>query len=244
MNPLVVLPAIDLRGGRCVRLRQGRAEKQTEYSDDPVAVARRWVELGARWLHVVDLDGAFEGRPVHTELIGRIARAAGVPVEVGGGLRTDADIEATLATGVARVIIGTRVLETPGEARRLAAWLGERLAVGLDAKDGRVRARGWTADTSWSLIDAARRLEDDGVRWLIVTDIRRDGMLEGVNCSVMAEVCDAVRIPVIASGGVASPDDVRALRSLNRPNLWGVIAGRALYEGTTSLPNLLQAALE
>ncbi|MCX7818724.1 MAG: 1-(5-phosphoribosyl)-5-[(5-phosphoribosylamino)methylideneamino]imidazole-4-carboxamide isomerase [Kiritimatiellae bacterium] len=242
MSPLVVLPAIDLRGGRCVRLRQGRAEDQTDYSADPVAVAREWVAQGARWLHVVDLDGAFEGRPVHTALIGEIVRAAGVPVEVGGGLRTDADIEATLAAGAARVILGTRLLESGGEASRLARWLGDRLAVGLDANEGRVRARGWTAETCWSLIEAARRLEGEGVRWLIVTDIGRDGMLGGVNTAAVAEVCDAVRIPVIASGGVASAEDVRALRGLNRGNLWGVIAGRALYEKTVSLPELLQAA--
>ena len=244
MKPLVVLPAIDLRGGRCVRLRQGRADDQTAYSDDPVAVARQWVEQGAQWLHVVDLDGAFEGRPVHTELIARIAQAAGVPVEVGGGLRTDADIEATLAAGAARVIIGTRVFEIDGEAQRLAAWLGDRLAIGLDAQNGRVRARGWTRDTAWSRLDAARRLDSDGVRWLIVTDIQRDGMLDGVNRSVMAEVCDAVRCSVIASGGVTSAEDVRALRRLNRPNLWGVITGRALYEGTASLPELLRASAE
>lgn len=242
MSALVILPAIDLRGGRCVRLRQGRAEDQTEYSDDPVAVACRWVEEGARWLHVVDLDGAFEGRPVHTDLVGRIVRAAGVPVQVGGGLRTDADIETTLATGVARVIVGTRALETDGEAQRLAEWLGERLAIGLDARDGRVRARGWTADTSWSLLEAARRLEAEGVQWLIVTDIQRDGMMRGVNVRLMADVCDAVRISVIASGGVASAEDVRALRGLRRQNLWGVIAGRALYDGATSLRDLQQVA--
>lgn len=242
MTALTILPAIDLRGGRCVRLRQGRADAETSYSDDPVAVARQWADGGAGWIHVVDLDGAFAGRPVHTALIGDIVRAANVPVEVGGGLRTDADIAATLETGAARVIIGTRALEQPDEARRLAAWLGDRLAVGLDARDGVLQTRGWTAGAAMRTAEAARRLEGDGVRTLIVTDIGRDGMLSGVNAAAIDEVCGATSCQVIASGGVAGPADVLSLRALRRPNLWGVIAGRALYDGATTLADLLSAA--
>ncbi len=242
MIPLTILPAIDLRGGRCVRLRQGRADEETAYEGDPVAVARRWAEQGATWLHVVDLDGAFAGRPVHTALIADIAKAAGIPVEVGGGLRTDADIQATLDAGAARVILGTRACSNPGEARRLAAWIGDRLAVGIDAKDGIVQVRGWTEGGDVRTVDLARRMEAAGVRTLIVTDISRDGMLQGVNAAAMDEACEAVACRVIASGGVTTADDVTVLRRLGRPNLWGAIAGRALYEGNVTLPELLKAA--
>jgi len=244
VKPFVILPAIDLRGGRCVRLRQGRADAETSYSADPVAVARQWAEQGAPWLHVVDLDGAFAGKPVHTALIGEIAKAAGIPIEVGGGLRTDADIRATLDAGVARVILGTRVCADPGEARRLAAWLGDRLAVGIDAKDGIVQVRGWTEGGDLRTTGLARRMEEAGVRTLIVTDISRDGMLQGVNAAAMDEACAAVACNVIASGGVTTAADVTTLRRLARPNLWGAIAGRALYEGAVTLPELLRAAAD
>jgi len=241
-NPIVVLPAIDLRGGRCVRLRQGRADEETTFSDDPVAMARRWAEQGARWMHVVDLDGAFEGRPVHTDLIARMVDAAGIPVEVGGGLRTDADIDATLAAGAARVILGTRVCADPDDAARLAGRYGDRLAVGIDARDGIAQVRGWTEGGSLRAVDLARRMERAGVRTLIVTDIGRDGMMQGVNTAAMAEVCDAVSCRVIASGGVATLADMTALRALGRVNLWGAIVGRALYENTVTVPALLAAA--
>ncbi len=242
MNSFVILPAIDLRGGRCVRLRQGRAEETTTYSDDPVAVARRWAAEGAEWLHVVDLDGAFEGRPVHMDVVRAIVRAVEIPVQLGGGLRTDEAIAAALDVGVARVIIGTRALEHPAEVRRLVDWLGDRLAVGLDARQGLVQVRGWTSGTAIGARELATRLDHEGVRTLIVTDIGRDGMLRGVNTDAVAEICAAVSCRVIASGGVAGPEDIRALRALGCSNLWGAIAGRALYEGTTTLSELLAAA--
>ncbi len=242
MSRLVVLPAIDLRGGRCVRLRQGRPDEETTYSDDPIAVARRWVAEGAEWLHVVDLDGAFAGRPVHLEIVRRLVRAADVPVELGGGLRTDDDVQSALDAGVARVIVGTRALEQPDAVQRLTERLGERLAVGLDARDGVVQVRGWTSGASIRTRDLAVRLDREGVRTLIVTDIGRDGMLQGVNAAAVDEVCGAVGCRVIASGGVSGPGDVEALRALDRKNLWGAIAGRALYEGTVTLADLLRAA--
>ncbi len=244
MDSLTIVPAIDLRGGRCVRLSQGRPDLETRYADDPVAVAQHWVELGAQYLHVVDLDGALEGRPVHAQVIRRIVEVAGVPVEVGGGLRTDEDIRAMLDAGVSRVILGTRVLEQPDETLRLVQWLGERLAVGLDVRNGRVRVRGWQAEASWSLEDAARRLDADGVQVLIVTDVTRDGMQAGVNTEIIQDVCRRVSAYVVASGGVRSAQDIRALTALKLNNLWGVIVGRALYEGSVSLPELLHAAAE
>ena len=242
MNAIAILPAIDLKGGRCVRLRQGRADDSTVYSDDPVAVARRWADGGAPWIHVVDLDGAFQGRPVHTEVIARIAAAVPVPIEVGGGLRTDDDLQATLDAGAARVIVGTRVCADPGEARRLAGRFGARLAAGLDARDGIVQLRGWTEGGGLRLIDLARGLDEAGVATLIVTDISRDGMLKGVNVAAMREVCAAVRCGVIASGGVTTTDDLCALAALKAPNLTGAIVGKALYEGTVTLEELIRAA--
>ena len=242
MSAIAILPAIDLKGGRCVRLRQGRADDSTVYSDDPVAVARRWADGGAPWIHVVDLDGAFQGRPVHTEVIARIAAAVPVPIEVGGGLRTDDDLQATLDAGAARVIVGTRVCADPGEARRLAGRFGARLAAGLDARDGIVQLRGWTEGGGLRLIDLARGLDEAGVATLIVTDISRDGMLKGVNVAAMREVCSAVKCGVIASGGVTTTDDLRALAALAAPNLTGAIVGKALYEGTVTLGDLIRAA--
>ncbi len=239
---LTILPAIDLKGGRCVRLRQGRADEATVYGGDPAEMARHWVEQGATWLHVVDLDGAFAGRPVHLPVVRRIVEAAGVPVELGGGLRTDADLDAALEAGVARLILGTRACAEPGAAERLAGRYGDRLAVGIDARDGRVQVRGWTETTGVRTADLARRMAEAGVATLIVTDTARDGMLEGVNAAAMAEACDAAGCAVIASGGVSTASDVAALRALGRSNLAGAIVGRALYERTATLPELLRAA--
>lgn len=243
MSSFDILPAIDLKGGQCVRLRQGRAEDVTVYAEDPVAVARHWAAAGARWLHVVDLDGAFQGRPAHLDALRRILEALSIPVEVGGGLRTDADVEAILEAGAARAILGTRGLADPEACRRLAARFGDRLAVGIDARDGWVQVCGWTETTTVRATDLARQMADCGIRILIVTDTRRDGMLEGVNADAIAAVCDAVpHCEVIASGGVASVMDIHTLRALRRPNLRGAISGKALYDGAVTLPDLLAAA--
>lgn len=239
---MIILPAIDLKGGRCVRLRQGRAEDAVVYSDDPVEMARRWRDEGAEWLHVVDLDGAFQGRPAHLAVLRAIAREIAVPIEFGGGLRTDADIEAVLGAGARRAILGTRACAEPEQVGALAARFGDRLAVGIDARDGRVQVKGWTETTAMTAADLARRMEGMGIRCLIYTDTSRDGMLAGVNAAAMDAMCAAVACDVIASGGVTSAGDVRALRALRRANLAGAIVGKALYEGRVTLPALREAA--
>jgi phosphoribosylformimino-5-aminoimidazole carboxamide ribotide isomerase len=240
MPPFTILPAIDLKDGRCVRLRQGRAEEQTVYADDPVAVARDWRAQGATALHVVDLDGAFQGRPVHLPVIAKICAALDIPVELGGGLRTPEDLQAALDAGVDRVIIGTKALEGPAV---LADWVrrfGHRLAVGIDARDGRVQAHGWVSTSDRLATDLACQVAEAGVRTLIYTDTARDGMLQGVNAPAMDEMAAAVPgVDIIASGGVTTAGDVRALRDLRRPNLNAVIVGKALYEGRVTLSELL-----
>lgn len=235
---MLVIPAIDLKGGKCVRLKQGRADDVVTYSEDPVAMARQWVGQGATYLHVVDLDGAFEGRPVHTEIVARIARAIPIPLEIGGGLRTDDDVRAALDAGADRAIVGTRAWAEPEALKRLAAKYGERLAVGIDARDGMVQIKGWVETTAERAVDLARKAEGMGVRWVIYTDTSKDGMLAGVNARAMDEMCGAVSCRVIASGGVTSPADIAALKGLGRTNLAGAIVGKALYEGRVTLKAL------
>ncbi len=238
MSALTIIPAIDLKGGRCVRLRQGIASDETVYSDDPVQMAQSWEQQGATWLHVVDLDGAFQGFPVHTALIEKIAGAVRIPVEVGGGLRTDDQVEALLALGVARAVLGTRAWTSPETLARLMERFGERVAVGLDARNGRISIKGWTETTGTDALALAARLEALGVQTLIYTDIAQDGMLTGPNTKAIAALCDRVACRVIASGGVASTAHVTALAALGKPNLAGVIVGKALYEGTVSFAEL------
>lgn len=233
-----VIPAIDLKGGRCVRLRQGRAEDETIYSDDPVAMARRWVEEGGRYLHVVDLDGAFQGAPAHLDAIAKISAAVKIPVEVGGGLRTADDVQRVLDCGVDRAIVGTRALQDPAVLKTWAARFGTHLAVGIDARNGFVQIKGWVETTATRAVDLARLADQAGVRTLIYTDTATDGMLRGVNAAAMDEMCGAVQCDVIASGGVSSPADVEALCRLSRPNLRGAIVGKALYEGAVTLGQL------
>jgi len=237
-----VFPAIDLKGGRCVRLRQGRADDATVYSDDPVAVALRWEAAGAEWLHVVDLDGAFSGSPVHTAVVGRVVAAVRIPVQLGGGLRTDTDIERALEAGVSRAVIGTRALEGGAWLKETAERFGERLAVGIDARDGWVQVKGWVETTRKRATDLARLACGSGVRTIICTDTATDGMLRGPNLDAMKSVCGAVSCDVIASGGVSSAGDVRALAGLGPRNLKGVIVGKALYDNNVSLAELLEAA--
>lgn len=240
---LKIMPAIDLKGGQCVRLRQGRADDSTVYSADPVAMARTWEAQGGDLLHVVDLDGAFEGRPRHAEVIGRIVKSVAMPVEVGGGIRTDADIEQVLGLGVARIILGTRAWAEPRELERLVKRFGgERVVVGIDARDGKVQIKGWVETTSERATDLARRAADFGVRTVIYTDTATDGMLTGPNLRAMETMCDAVPCGVVASGGISAVRDIRALVDLGRPNLEGVIVGKALYEGAVAMGDLKRAA--
>ena len=244
MGAFTILPAVDLKGGQCVRLRQGRADDATVYGSDPAAQARDWARQGATWLHVVDLDGAFQGRPAHLDVIGQMVAAAGIPVECGGGLRTDADLEALLARGVRRAILGTRALERVDELAALAKKYGDRLAVGIDARDGFVQVKGWTETSRTTAVDLARRAAAAGVQTIVYTDTATDGMLRGPNFAGNAEVCDAVGpgCAIIASGGITTADDVVRLRRLGKANLAGAIVGKALYEGRTSMAELLAAA--
>jgi phosphoribosylformimino-5-aminoimidazole carboxamide ribotide isomerase len=235
---MLIIPAIDLKNGQCVRLRQGRAEDATVYGNDPAAMARHWEAEGAAYLHVVDLDGAFQGRPVHTETVRAIVRAVRMPVELGGGLRTDDDVARALDAGVARAIIGTRALADDAALQASVARFGERLAVGIDARGGRVQIKGWVETTEIKAVDLARRAAGLGVRTIIYTDTATDGMLGGPNIAGVGELCHAVGCPVIASGGVSAVEHVRALRALACPNLAGAIVGKALYEGATTVREL------
>ena len=239
-----VIPAVDIRGGRCVRLRQGLAAEETVYSDDPVQMAQELERQGAAWLHVVDLDGAFAGHPVNVELVASLIRAVSIPVEVGGGLRTDSDLQRLLDGGAARVIIGTRACRDAGDLEPLIARFGDRLAVGIDARQGRVQVNGWTETLPLEAVELAARLDRQGIRTLIVTDTAVDGMLKGPNLPVMREICDKVSCRVIASGGVAAADDIAALCRLQRQNLAGAIVGKALYDDAVTLKALQEAGTQ
>ena len=242
MKAFTIYPAIDLKGGRCVRLLQGRADAETVYGHDPVEMARHWAAQGATWLHVVDLDGAFGGKPAQLDLVARIAAAVKLPVQCGGGLRTDDDIQRALDAGVRRAVLGTRAWSDPSGLAALVARFGERVAVGIDARDGMVQIRGWTETTNVTAVSLARQADELGVRTLIVTDTATDGMLRGTNLAAMQDVCSAVKCDVIASGGVSQAADVTALRGLRQPNLAGAIVGKALYEGRATLAQLAAAS--
>ena len=240
---MTILPAIDLKGGVCVRLRQGRADDATEYNNDPAAQARAWRDQGGRELHVVDLDGAFAGTPRHAEVIRSIIAAFGRPVEVGGGLRTPEAIASVLEAGAARAIIGSAALEDPELLSRAAEQYGERIAVGIDARDGFVQTRGWMTTTHVKAVDLAKAVAAAGVRTIIYTDTATDGMLGGPNLVQMAAICDAApSCQITASGGVSSPRDVANLIALARPNLRAAIVGKALYDGRITLKEMNDAA--
>lgn len=234
---MFLYPAIDLLGGRCVRLRQGDYSRETVFSDDPAAVARRWVDQGADRIHVVDLDGAKAGRPVNGEVIRRIVDAAGVPVQLGGGIRTDADLHAVLSWGVRWAVLGSKALKDPDWVRSLAHKHPGRIVLGLDAKDGYVATEGWLDVSRVKAVDLARRVQDAPLAAVVSTDIATDGMMAGPNFAALAEMKAAVDLPVIASGGVSSADDVLRLAQAGLP---GAIIGRALYEGAIDLAAVLK----
>ena len=240
---MTILPAIDLKGGVCVRLRQGRADDVTTYNDDPASPARDWRAQGGRELHVVDLDGAFAGTPRHAEVIGSIIKAFGGPVEVGGGLRTPEALAAVLEAGAARAIIGSAALENPEFITRAVEQYGERIAVGIDARDGFVQTHGWVKTTAVKATELAKAMAAIGVKTIIYTDTATDGMLGGPNLAQMAAICDAApECSITASGGVSSPRDVSNLIALARPNLRAAIVGKALYDGRTTLAEMNAAA--
>jgi phosphoribosylformimino-5-aminoimidazole carboxamide ribotide isomerase len=234
---VLILPAIDLRGGQCVRLRQGDYAQETVYGNDLAAVARHWVSQGAAALHVVDLDGARQGRPVNGESVRRIVAAAGVPCQLGGGLRTEADIAEVLGWGVARAIVGTRALQDPAWLETLCRRFPGQIILGIDARNGQVATDGWLQVSARSALNLARQCSDWPLAALIYTDISRDGMLRGPNLEATAELAAAVTVPVIASGGVTTLEDVGRLAQLR---LAGCIIGRALYEGQLDLAEAIK----
>jgi phosphoribosylformimino-5-aminoimidazole carboxamide ribotide isomerase len=229
---MLLIPAIDIKDGKCVRLRQGRMDDSTVFSDEPLAMAEKWVKAGAERLHIVDLNGATAGRPVNVRVIREIAEAfPDVPLQVGGGIRDEEAIEAYLDLGVSFVIIGTTAVNQPHFVADAAISFPGHIIVALDARDGKVAIDGWSKLSNHDVIDIAQHFERDGVSAIIYTDISRDGMLTGVNVDATVALARSVRIPVIASGGIAGMDDIRALCEVEGEGIMGAILGRALYEG-------------
>jgi phosphoribosylformimino-5-aminoimidazole carboxamide ribotide isomerase len=239
---VILYPAIDLKDGVCVRLRRGIMEDATVYNDDPAAQAVDFKSLGFSWLHIVDLNGAFAGRPVNADAVSAILGATDLPVQLGGGIRDLETIERWMDHGVARVVLGTVAVRDPELVRTAARAFPGRIAVGIDAKGGKVAVEGWAEVSEIMATDLAKSFEDDGVAAIIHTDIDRDGVLEGVNVAATLAVADAVSIPVIASGGVATVDDVSALKVYESQGIAGAIIGRAFYEGTLEPTDALAAA--
>lgn len=234
-----IWPAIDLRGGKCVRLRQGDYGQETIFGDDPTAMARHWVDLGAKYLHLVDLDGAREGRPVNLAVIRAIVEAVGVPCELGGGIRTEESIRTLLDLGLRRLVVGTLALREPDWFRSMCRKYPDRLVLGIDARDGRVATAGWLETSETSAVELAGWFAGEPIAALVYTDIATDGMMAGPNVAEMASMQSAVEWPVVASGGVTTKEDVVQLAAVP---MAGCIIGRALYEGTVTLPDALAAA--
>jgi len=230
---MILIPAIDLKNGKCVRLRQGDMNDDTVYSDDPVAVAQHWMDAGARRLHVVDLDGATKGRPVNRDIVANIVSVCGdVPVQIGGGIRDDETVQSYLDIGVSFCIIGTKAVTTPHFVEDLCLNFPGHIIVGLDAKDGKVAIDGWSKLSKHDVIDMAQHFEQDGVSSIVYTDISRDGMMSGVNIEATVNLARAINIPVIASGGITNLEDVEGLCKVADEGIIGAITGRALYEKT------------
>ncbi len=228
---MILFPAIDLKNGEAVRLQQGDMARATVFNRDPAAQARAFAEQGFSYLHLVDLDGAFAGKPVNAAAVERILATVKIPVQLGGGIRDRATIDAWLAKGVARVIVGTAAVGDPALVKSAARACPGRIAVGLDARDGKIALEGWSQTSPLSALDVARRFEDAGIAAIVYTDVKRDGMLEGLNLDATIGLAENISIPVIASGGLASLADVRALLEPRAQKLEGAIAGRALYDG-------------
>lgn len=240
---MIVFPAIDLRQGRCVRLRQGQLDAEILYSDDPVSVARCWASRGAEWLHIVNLDGAFELESPNLHVAGQIGAAVDIPVQFGGGLRALTDIEQALGLGMARVILGTVALRAPQVVAQAVERFGdERIVVSIDSREGRVAVRGWREKSEISALALAHSMRARGVRRIVFTDITRDGMLTGINVEATRQLADETGLRVIASGGVASLEDIRALLEIEPYGVEGVIVGQALYTGAISLPDAMALA--
>ncbi|MCP8686334.1 1-(5-phosphoribosyl)-5-[(5-phosphoribosylamino)methylideneamino]imidazole-4-carboxamide isomerase [Marinobacterium sedimentorum] len=238
---MLIIPAIDLKDGKCVRLRQGRMDDSTVFSDNPVETAAKWVDAGCRRLHLVDLNGAFAGTPVNGEIVSAIAKAyPDLPIQIGGGIRSAETIEAYLKAGVEYVIIGTKAVKEPEFVTEMCRRFPGHIIVGIDAQDGYVATDGWAEISSVKAVDLARRFRDDGVSSIVYTDISRDGMMQGVNVEATAELARECGLPVIASGGVTDINDIHALAAVADQGILGAITGRAIYEGTLNVAQAQQ----
>jgi len=239
---MIIIPAIDLKDGECVRLLQGKKDMVTSYSKDPVAMARRWVDEGATLIHIVDLDGAFSGTQKNLESIEGIRSAIDIPLEVGGGIRDMDRVEMLLSMGIDRVILGTSAVKNPELVKDAAGKYPGRILVGIDARDGRVAVRGWEEITEVNAMEFALRVQQMGAAGIIYTDISRDGMLTGPNIEATKAITEALDIPVIASGGISSLDDIKRLKGIR--GLWGAITGKALYTGMVNLSEAIRLAAD
>lgn len=237
---MIIFPAVDLQNGKAVRLKQGKAEESTVFNDDPVEAALHWQKQGAEWLHLIDLDGAFQGKSVNADLVARISAALNIPIELGGGVRDEDAARMWFDAGVTRLIIGTMALEKPAEYARLCSLFPGRIGVSLDAVDGRLKTRGWVTDAGVTVDEVLPRLVGDGTAFIIYTDIARDGMQSGVNMPMLTHLAETSPVPVVAAGGVATLEDIKALYPLSvNASLQGAISGRAIYEGTLNLPEAM-----
>jgi len=239
---MLIYPAIDIREGRCVRLVEGRPDKETVYSDDPVAMARLWQEKGARWLHVVDLDGAFSGSPKNIEVIRKIREEVDIPIQTGGGIRDLKVVEDLLGIGINRVILGTVAINDPELVATACSRYGEAVVVGIDARDGKVAIEGWGVTSERNAVQLALEMKGLGIKRVIYTDIWRDGTLKGPNVDAIREMAGKTGLTVIASGGISTLDDLRAIKKMEHNGVEGVIMGKSLYAGTVSLEDALALA--
>jgi phosphoribosylformimino-5-aminoimidazole carboxamide ribotide isomerase len=229
---MMIIPAVDIKNGKCVRLVQGRMEDETVFSNDPAAMARQWADAGAELIHVVDLDGAFEKSPRNLDAVKNIIDTVDTPIQLGGGIRTERTVKTLLDMGVKRVIIGTEAINNPEWVMQISRRFPGQVVVGIDARNGRVAIEGWTETTHTQAVDLAKRFEDCGVAAINFTDIYRDGMQTGPNIAETGRLAEAISIPVVASGGVATIDDIKNLLPLEKVGVTGVITGKALYSGT------------
>ena len=239
---MIIFPAIDIRGGKCVRLEEGRFDKETVFAENPLDAAKSWVEAGTDWLHIVDLDGARAGNPVNMAIVSEIARTLKVKIQLGGGIRTAEMVREVLSAGVNRVILGSVAVRSPELVRQVCAEHGERIVIGIDARGTEVAVDGWEKSGLMQVNDLALRMKEVGATRIIYTDISRDGMLTGINVPATLELAVASGLPVIASGGVKGMEDILTLRPLAEKGIEGVIIGKALYTGAISLPDVLRVA--
>lgn len=240
---MIIYPAIDLKEGQCVRLVQGKAENKTVYSSDPASMARSFQDQGAEWLHIVDLDGAFQGKSGNLSTIKQIAAGITIPFQVGGGLRQQEDVEKLLEMGASRVIIGTRAVTSPDFIEDLLLRFGpEKIILGLDARDGMVAIEGWVEKSSLQALDFARQMQGLGIQTAIYTDVSRDGLLQGPNLEAIRQMAELSGLKIIASGGVSTVDNIRQLKEMESLGVSGAIIGKALYDGKIALKDALQAA--